>query len=120
MRSFRNVFFAGQICGVEGYTESIAAGLIAGVGAARLTQGEAPIAAPRESSFGSLTHYITHADAGNFQPANITFDLLPQLDEAARRRIRDKAARHKLVCEKALGAFHGWLAAVRTEAPTRA
>lgn len=111
-RSSPNVLFAGQICGVEGYTESIAAGLIAGVGTARLAQTEEPIAPPRESAFGSLMHYITHADAKSFQPANITFDLLPHLNEATRRRIRDKAARHKLVCEQALGAFDEWLVAV--------
>lgn len=120
MRTLSNVFFAGQICGVEGYTESIAAGLIAGVGAARLASGEAPIAPPRESAFGSLTHYITHADAEHFQPANITFDLLPQLDESMRRRIRDKAARHKLVCEKALERFQRWLELVNATDITEA
>jgi methylenetetrahydrofolate--tRNA-(uracil-5-)-methyltransferase len=115
MRSFANVFFAGQICGVEGYTESIAAGLIAGVGAARRAHGQDPIAPPRDTAFGSLMHYITHADAKHFQPANITFDLLPQLDEGTRRRIRDKAVRHKLVCENALHAFDGWLDSIRAE-----
>ena len=112
MCALPNIFFAGQICGVEGYTESIAAGLIAGVGAARLALGEPPIAPPRESAFGSLMHYITHADARDFQPANITFDLLPQLEEATRRRIRDKAARHRLVCERALDAIGQWLSTV--------
>jgi len=112
MRTLANIFFAGQICGVEGYTESIAAGLMAAVGAARLALGEPPVPPPRESAFGSLMHYITHADAHDFQPANITFDLLPQLEEATRRRIRDKAARHKLVCERALATFADWLTAV--------
>jgi methylenetetrahydrofolate--tRNA-(uracil-5-)-methyltransferase len=115
MRNLPNIFFAGQICGVEGYTESIAAGLIVGVSAARLAQGQEPVAPPRESAFGSLMHYITHADAKHFQPANITFDLLPQLEEGTRRRIRDKAARHKLVCEKALDAFALWLNSLRAE-----
>lgn len=110
MRTLPKIFFAGQICGVEGYTESIAAGLLAGTGAARLARGEEPIAPPRESAFGSLTHYITHAEAKHFQPANITFDLLPQLDEATRRRIRDKQVRHRMVCERALAAFEQWLA----------
>jgi methylenetetrahydrofolate--tRNA-(uracil-5-)-methyltransferase len=114
MRRFENVFFAGQICGVEGYTESIAAGLIAGIGAARLALGDSAIAAPRESAFGSLMHYITHADSRDFQPANITFDLLPQLDESTRKNLRDKAARHKLVCEQALASFDTWLYQVGT------
>jgi methylenetetrahydrofolate--tRNA-(uracil-5-)-methyltransferase len=114
MRAHPNIFFAGQICGVEGYTESIAAGLIAGIGAARLALGEEPVAPPRESAFGSLMHYITHADERDFQPANITFDLLPQLDETTRRRIRDKVARHRLVCERALGEFGKWLHTVGT------
>ncbi len=108
MRSFPNIFFAGQICGVEGYTESIAAGLIAGLGVAQLVSGRQPVAPPRESAFGSLIHYVTHASGRDFQPANITFDLLPQLDDATRRRIRDKAARHRLVCERALAAFDAW------------
>lgn len=101
---------AGQICGVEGYTESIATGLLAGLYAASLARGEEPEPVPRGTALGSLVHYITHADAKGFQPANITFDLLEPLDEETRRRIRDKKERHRLVCEKALGAFDAWLA----------
>jgi len=108
MKSHPNILFAGQICGVEGYTESIAAGLMAGVHASALASGREPVAPPRASAFGSLTHYITHADPKNFQPANITFDLLPPLDE----RVRDRAQRHRLQCERALKEFEGWLAAV--------
>jgi len=63
------------------------------------------VAPPRASAFGSLVHYVTHADAKNFQPANITFDLLPPLE----RRIRDRQERHRLQCEAALGAFDSWL-----------
>ncbi|HEX3683964.1 MAG TPA: methylenetetrahydrofolate--tRNA-(uracil(54)-C(5))-methyltransferase (FADH(2)-oxidizing) TrmFO [Bryobacteraceae bacterium] len=100
------VFFTGQICGVEGYAESIATGLIAGRNAALWMRGERPEVFPRETALGSLCHYITHADAGNFQPANITFDLLPALDEAAKRRLRhDKKARHAEVCRRAAEAF---------------
>src|SRR5476649_1365448 len=80
MKAHPRVFFAGQICGVEGYVESIATGLLAGMHAAALVSGAEMAAAPRASAFGSLAHYVTHADAKNFQPANITFDLLPALE----------------------------------------
>jgi methylenetetrahydrofolate--tRNA-(uracil-5-)-methyltransferase len=103
-----NVFFAGQISGVEGYTESIATGMLAGIHVARVSQGLPAMPPPRASALGSLVNYICHAEARNFQPANITFDLLPQLDEATRRRIRDKKQRHKMICENALRAFSDW------------
>jgi methylenetetrahydrofolate--tRNA-(uracil-5-)-methyltransferase len=108
MKQHRNVFFAGQISGVEGYVESIATGQMAGIHAASLALGTEPLAPPRTTAFGSLIHYICHAEAKNFQPANITFDLLPQLDEATRRRVRDKKERHRMVCEKALAEFDEW------------
>ena len=68
----------------------------------------APIPAPRASAHGSLVHYICNADAKNFQPANITFDLLEQLDEETKRKVRDKKLRHQLVCERALAAWESW------------
>jgi methylenetetrahydrofolate--tRNA-(uracil-5-)-methyltransferase len=102
------VFFAGQISGVEGYTESIAMGLLVGLHVARISRGLPAIAPPRETALGSLVHYLCNASAKNFQPANITFDLLPQLDEATRRKIRDKKIRHKMVCERALDAVEKW------------
>jgi len=110
LRSHPSLLFAGQLSGVEGYTESIASGLLAGLYAATLVHGQEPVAAPRATALGSLTHYITHADAKHFQPANITFDLLPQLEEETRKRIRDKKERHKLVCDRALDAFDAWWA----------
>ncbi|HEY1805771.1 MAG TPA: methylenetetrahydrofolate--tRNA-(uracil(54)-C(5))-methyltransferase (FADH(2)-oxidizing) TrmFO, partial [Terracidiphilus sp.] len=105
------IMFAGQICGVEGYTESIASGMLAGIYAAALARGEEPAPVPRATALGSLVHYITHADAKNFQPANITFDLLEPLDEETRKKIRDKKERHRVQCERALAAFDEWLAA---------
>ena len=105
MKAHPQVFFAGQICGVEGYVESIATGLMAGMHAAALAQGVPLNPPPRASAFGSLTHYVTHADPKNFQPANITFDLLPPLE----RKIRDRKERHRLQCEAALHHFDAWL-----------
>ena len=75
------LLFAGQLSGVEGYTESIATGLLAGIYAAKLARGEEPTPAPRASALGSLVYYITHADPKHFQPANMTFDLLEPLEE---------------------------------------
>jgi len=105
MKRHPTVFFAGQICGVEGYVESIATGLMAGVHAAALISGAEPVPPPRSSAFGSLVHYVTHADANNFQPANITFDLLPPLEE----QVRDRQERHRRQCERALREFDKWL-----------
>jgi len=127
LRAHPGILIAGQLSGVEGYTESIASGLLAGRYAAALAHGSGrgngsacgngsahglnstPEPAPRASAHGSLTHYITRADAKRFQPANITFDLLPPLEEDLRRRIRDKKARHRLQCERAIAAWDAWL-----------
>jgi methylenetetrahydrofolate--tRNA-(uracil-5-)-methyltransferase len=108
MKRHPKVFFAGQICGVEGYTESIAAGLLAGIHAGTVSRNEQPLPPPRESALGSLIHYICNAESKSFQPANVTFDLLPPLDDETRRRIRDKRERHRLQCQKALDAFDSW------------
>jgi methylenetetrahydrofolate--tRNA-(uracil-5-)-methyltransferase len=105
MKAHPRILFAGQICGVEGYVESIATGLIVGMHAAALSQGEQPASPPRASAFGSLTHYVANANTKNFQPANITFDLLPPLEN----KIRDRKERHRLQCELALKEFGGWL-----------
>jgi methylenetetrahydrofolate--tRNA-(uracil-5-)-methyltransferase len=102
------IMFAGQLAGVEGYTESIATGLLAGIYAAALARGEEPAPAPRACALGSLVHYITHADPKDFQPANVTFDLLEPLEEEVRKKVRDKKERHRLVCERSLAAFDAW------------
>jgi len=110
LRAHPHVLFAGQISGVEGYTESIASGLLAGLYAASLARGEVSAAVPRQTAMGSLVNYITQADPKHFQPANITFDLLVSLDEETRKRVRDKKERHRMVCERALEAFDAWWA----------
>src|SRR6267143_632883 len=115
MKAHPNVLFAGQICGVEGYVESIATGLFPGTNAAVLATGGEPEPPPRATAFGSLVHYITQADSRNFQPANITFDLLPALD----RKIRDRKERHRLQCELALHEFEAWLQRISLQ-PTSA
>jgi methylenetetrahydrofolate--tRNA-(uracil-5-)-methyltransferase len=107
LKSEPRIFFAGQISGVEGYAESIATGMIAGRNAALLARGDGPEVYPRATALGSLCHYITNADPRHFQPANITFDLLPALDEASKRRFRhDKKARHAEVCRRGVEAMN--------------
>ena len=110
------IMFAGQLCGVEGYTESIATGLLAGIYAAAIARGEKPAPAPRASALGSLVHYLTHADPKEFQPADITFDLLEPLEEEVRKKVRDKQERHRIVCERALAAFDAWWTAIEPKA----
>jgi methylenetetrahydrofolate--tRNA-(uracil-5-)-methyltransferase len=105
MKEHPAVLFAGQICGVEGYVESIATGMLAGTNAAVRLANNAPIAPPRATALGSLIHYITHADPRKFQPANITFDLLPPLEN----KIRDRQQRHRAQCELALRNLGEWL-----------
>jgi len=107
MRTRPEILFAGQISGVEGYVESIATGLIAGRAAAALAAGEPPRAFPRETAMGSLTAYVSGADPLHYQPANITFDLLPKLENPP----RDKKVRYAEVCRRALAALEEYLCA---------
>ena len=107
MRTRPEVFFAGQISGVEGYVESIATGLIAGRAAVALANGETSRAFPRETAMGSLTTYVSGADPLHYQPANITFDLLPKLENPP----RDKKVRYAEVCRRALAALEEYLCA---------
>jgi methylenetetrahydrofolate--tRNA-(uracil-5-)-methyltransferase len=109
LKDHPRLLVAGQLSGVEGYTESIAGGLLAGRFAAALAHGRIPEPPPRLSAHGSLIHYITHSEAKNFQPANITFDLLLPLEEELRKKIRDKKERHRMQCERALDAWGRWL-----------
>ncbi|OOG27364.1 FADH(2)-oxidizing methylenetetrahydrofolate--tRNA-(uracil(54)-C(5))-methyltransferase TrmFO [Enterococcus innesii] len=96
-----DLFFAGQMTGVEGYVESAASGLMAGINAAKLAKGEAPIIMPQETTIGSMAYYITHAEGKHFQPMNANFGLLPELPE----RIRDKKSRYEALANRALAAL---------------
>jgi methylenetetrahydrofolate--tRNA-(uracil-5-)-methyltransferase len=98
LRKHPHVFFAGQISGVEGYVESIATGLVAGILAAARAGGKPVCPFPRETAIGSLCHYISHADPRHYQPANIAFDLFPALNPNP----RDRRERQTAVCRLAL------------------
>jgi methylenetetrahydrofolate--tRNA-(uracil-5-)-methyltransferase len=101
-----SVLFAGQISGVEGYVESAASGLIAGLNAAALARGDLPQAPPRETAIGALGHYVSHANPSNYQPSNIAFGLIPVPEGAPRRR----ADRRRVVAEHALARIDEWRA----------
>ncbi|MBK7994161.1 MAG: methylenetetrahydrofolate--tRNA-(uracil(54)-C(5))-methyltransferase (FADH(2)-oxidizing) TrmFO [Blastocatellia bacterium] len=103
------IYFAGQISGVEGYVESIATGLVAGITAAKVAKNLNPIAVPRLSAIGSLLNYVANCEVRPYQPANITFALLPALDSELRRKIKQKAERKHLQVKMALTAFDDWL-----------
>lgn len=96
-----DLFFAGQMTGVEGYVESAASGLVAGLNAARLAKEEELLIFPQETAIGSMAYYITHASGKNFQPMNANFGLFPELPE----RIRDKKSRYEAIANRALEAL---------------
>ena len=118
MRERPNIFFAGQITGVEGYVESVAMGWLAGRNAARLMMGQRLIQAPRLSAIGSLARYVSNAETKNFQPVNITFALLEPLAEQDRKRVRRKRDRHQLQVELALKEWDTWLQEIHDEVAT--
>ena len=104
------LFFAGQITGVEGYVESVASGWLAGLNAARLARGQEVVTAPPKSAIGALARYVSQAEAKTFQPANITFALLEPLPEALRRKVKRKRERHELQVKLALEEWDEWIA----------
>src|SRR4026209_565988 len=89
-----DLFFAGQITGVEGYMGNIATGLLAGVNAARLLNGEEPVTLPQTTMLGALCHYVTHADLKDFQPMKANFGILPALDLAGKPGKRERGKSH--------------------------
>ena len=109
MRTRPNVFFAGQITGVEGYVESVAMGWLAGLNAARQVFGQELVETPARSAIGALARYVSQTETKNFQPVNITFALLPPLPELEQRRLRQKRDRRLLQVEMALEEWNSWL-----------
>jgi methylenetetrahydrofolate--tRNA-(uracil-5-)-methyltransferase len=103
-----DLLFAGQVSGVEGYVESAASGLMAGLSAVALVAGDAPSAAPRTTAIGALAYYVSHADPAHYQPTNITFGIMPPLDPVAGRRPPKGADRKRLVSERALADLERW------------
>jgi hypothetical protein len=94
-----DLFFAGQITGVEGYMGNIATGLLAGINAARFHQREEQIILPRTTMLGALCHYITHADLKDFQPMKANFGILPMLEDTTKTGRRERG---KMYAERAL------------------
>lgn len=93
-----DLFFAGQMTGVEGYVESAASGLIAGTNAARMALGETPLIFPETTAMGSMAHYITHTSAHHFQPMNANFGIMPALTV----KVRNKKERNQQLADRAL------------------
>ena len=113
----QNLLIGGQICGVEGYVESIATGLIAGINAGRIALNLPPMAPPRLSACGSLVHYIASTSPADFQPANISFGLLPAAPQELKRK--DRKEHHRLQVQEALRAMDRWIVSLEEEAAVR-
>jgi methylenetetrahydrofolate--tRNA-(uracil-5-)-methyltransferase len=104
-RARPDLLFAGQISGVEGYVESAASGLLAGISAAALAAGGTPRPAPRTTAIGALAYYVSHARAGGYEPSNITFGIMEPLADAPRHKLARKTA----IAERALAALEAWI-----------
>jgi methylenetetrahydrofolate--tRNA-(uracil-5-)-methyltransferase len=113
VRTRPSLFFAGQMSGVEGYVESAASGLIAGINAAALANGEAPSAAPRTTAIGALAYYVSHANPAHYEPSNITFGIMPALANPPRDKMRRKLA----LAERALADLEEWMAGAEAVRP---
>lgn len=107
LKERRTLFFAGQMTGVEGYVESAASGLLAGINAARVARGEDGIVLPEDTALGSMARYITAADFEHFQPMNANFGLFPKLDT----RYRKKAEKNEALAQRALDSLRSFIAA---------
>jgi methylenetetrahydrofolate--tRNA-(uracil-5-)-methyltransferase len=107
-----DLLFAGQLSGVEGYVESAASGLLAGLAAVALVHGRAPAAPPRTTALGALAYYVSHADPRHYDPTNITFGIMPALPAGGRGR-RHRQARNLALAERALADIRLWKAQER-------
>jgi len=107
VRQRPSLFFAGQMSGVEGYVESAASGLIAGLNAAALASGRQPSTPPRTTAIGALAYYASHADPAHYDPSNITFGIMEPLSKPPRGKMDRKLA----MAERALAALAAWSAA---------
>jgi methylenetetrahydrofolate--tRNA-(uracil-5-)-methyltransferase len=115
MREHPNIFFAGQITGVEGYVESVAMGWLAGKNGARQLRNEALLVAPPSSAIGALARYVSTAETKNYQPVNITFALLKPLTPEQARSVKRKRDRHSLQVRLALEEWDRWLQEIQME-----
>lgn len=104
LKQHPQIFFAGQMTGVEGYVESAASGLVAGLNAALLYKGQNPVVFPLETALGGLENYITTANPRTFQPMNINFSLLPGLG----KKVKDKKEKNRRIAERALDALQAF------------
>lgn len=106
MRSRPEIFFAGQITGVEGYMESAASGIMAGINAVRKTEGDSPLILPRETMIGALSRYISDESVESFQPMGANMGILPDIGV----KIKDKQERYQAAADRALKAFEEYMA----------
>src|SRR5262245_15219383 len=105
VRTHPTLFFAGQMSGVEGYVESAASGLLAGVNAAAMARGETVSAAPRTTAIGALAYYVSHANPAHYEPSNITFGIMPPLSPAP----KGKKLRNLALADRALQDLQAWV-----------
>ena len=108
VRSRPSLFFAGQMSGVEGYVESAASGLLAGMNAAALASGEPVSSPPRTTAIGALAYYVSHANPAHYEPSNITFGIIQTLDPSA-GKMRGKKMRNEALSARALADLAAWL-----------
>jgi len=106
VKSRPDILLAGQLSGVEGYVESAAMGLLAGINCARLTLGRSPVVPPRQTAFGALIFHLTETDAKRFQPSNVNFGLFPAWEKKIRKKFRGQER-----MERALSALTEWIEA---------